>query len=60
MVAVHLHTDHLGTAVAEEFERDAPRTGKEVERRSSLKVDVAHHHIEDILLCEVCRGSRLE
>ena len=60
MVAVKLYADHLGTSSRQQLERDAARTGKEVESCGTLKVDVAHQYIEDVLLGEVRRGPRLE
>ena len=60
MVAVLLYADHLGTASRQELKRDAARAGEEVKGCSTIKVDVAHQHIEDILLGKVCRWPRLE
>ena len=41
MVAVGLYADHLLTTARQQFERDAARAGKEVERRAVFEVDVA-------------------
>ena len=60
MVAVLLYADHLGTASRQELKRDAARAGEEVKGCSTIKVDVAHQHIEDILLCKVSRWPRLK
>ena len=60
MVAVLLYADHLGTASRQELKRDAARAGEEVKGCGTIKVDVAHQHIEDILLGEVSRWPRLE
>ena len=60
MVAVLLYADHLGTASRQELKRDAARAGEEVEGCSTIKVDVAHQHIEDIFLGKVSRWPRLK
>ena len=60
MVAVLLYADHLGTASRQELKRDAARAGEEVEGRGTIEVDVAHEHIEDVLLGKVGGRPRLE
>ena len=60
MVSVHLHADHLVTASAEQFQRYAASACKKVERSTAFKVNVAHHHVEDVLLGKVCSGTCLE
>ena len=56
MVAVKFDADDLLTATGEKFERDAARAGEEVERRSTIEIDILDEHVEDVLLGKV--GSR--
>ncbi len=56
MVAVCLHAYYLLATSRYEFERNAASTGKHVESRAALKVDVSVEHIKDVLLGEI--GSR--
>ena len=51
---VFLHRDHPSATAAQQFERDAPGTRKEVERHGLLfKVEIATQYIEKVLLGKV-------
>ena len=60
VVAVCLYADDALATSGNEFQRDAARTGKEVEGGCILKIDVTLQNIKDILLCKICCRARLE
>lgn len=60
VVAVCLYADDALATSGNEFQRDAARTGKEVEGGCILKIDVTLQNIKDILLCKICCWARLE
>ena len=60
MVAVGFYADHLTTSSGEQFERDAARTGKKVERRQSLEIEIAIQHIEDVFFGKIGGRTRFE
>ena len=60
VVAVCLYADDALATSGNEFQRDAARTGKEVEGGCILKIDVTLQNIKDILLCKICCRPRLE
>lgn len=60
VVAIGLYAHHLLTSAAGQFQGDASRAGKEVERRFAVEVGVALQHVEDIFFGEICRRACLE
>ena len=60
VVAVCLYADDALATSGNEFQRDAARSGKEVEGGCILKIDVTLQNIKDILLCKICCRARLE
>ena len=60
VVAVCFYADDALATSGNEFQRDAARTGKEVEGGCILKIDVTLQNIKDILLCKICCRARLE
>ena len=60
VVAVFLHAHHLPASARQQFEAYAASAGKEVESGGAIEIDIAPHHIEDVLLGEVCRRASLK
>lgn len=58
--AVGFYANDLLAAAREQFQRDASRSGKQVERCRALKIDVGLQHIENVFFGEVGRRTRLE
>ena len=60
VVAVGLYTNHLFAASADQFERNAARSGKEIEGRYAVEINVSPQHIEDIFLGKIGRRPRFK
>ena len=60
MAAVLLDRHDAATTAREKFEGNAARASEEVERRRFLEIDVGAEDVEEVLLGEICGGTRLE
>ena len=60
MVAVLLDADDPAASTRQQFQRDTARAREEIEGCGSIEIQVARQNVEDVLLGEIRRGSRLE
>ena len=60
VIAISFYAHHLLTSATGQFQGDASRAGKEVERHFAVEIGVALQHVEDVFFGEICCRARLE